>query len=80
MKSVRLRYYAALREQRGLPLEIVDTPAGTAAELYDELRARHGFRLGREHLRVAVNGRITAWDAGLHADDTVEFLPPSAGG
>lgn len=80
MKSVRVRYYAALREQRGLPLEIVDTPAETAAELYDELRARHGFRLAREHLRVALNGDITGWNSPLRADDIVEFLPPSAGG
>lgn len=80
MIRVRLRYYALLREQAGLGEELVETAAGDAARLYDELAARHGFKLGREQLRVAVNSEFSDWTRPLADGDEVVFIPPVAGG
>jgi molybdopterin synthase sulfur carrier subunit len=78
--SVRLCYYAAIREAAGRSEECVATAARTAAELYDEVAARYGFSFPRSTLRVAVNERVEPWSTELHAGDTVVFLAPFAGG
>lgn len=78
--QLRVVYYAALREQRGLSEETLETNAATPAVLYDELRARHHLRLAPELLRAAVNDAFTPWDTPLSAGDTVVFIPPVAGG
>ena len=80
MKTVRVRYFAILREQRGLDDEEVATLAATAAELYEELRALHGFTLPAERLRVAVNDEFGPWGARLRDGDALVFVPPVAGG
>ena len=79
-QSVRIQYCAILREQRGLAWETLATPAATPADLYAELRARHGFSLPASRLQVAINGDFAAWDTGLRAGDEIIFLPPFAGG
>ena len=80
MTAVHVQYFAILREQASRAEEALDTGAGTAAELYEELKNRHGFRLAREQLRVAVNGAFAPWDHVLTAGDRVVFIPPVAGG
>jgi sulfur-carrier protein len=80
VKTIRVRYYAFLRESRGQAEEAVKTDASSAGVLYDELRARHSLRLGRKHVRAAVNGEILGWQAALNEGDTVAFFPPVAGG
>jgi molybdopterin converting factor subunit 1 len=80
MARIRLRYYALLREQAGRNEEFVDTAAGDAAGLYDELAARHGFSLGRTQLKVAVNAEFADWSRPLADGDEVVFIPPVAGG
>lgn len=77
---IRVRYYALLREQAGRGQEELDSGAADAAALYAELRARYGFRLEREQLRVAVNGEFSEWSRVLAEDDEVVFIPPVAGG
>jgi molybdopterin converting factor subunit 1 len=79
-KSLHVRYFAVLREQRGLGEERVSTGAATAAELYEELRARHGFTLRADRLRVAVNDEFEPWDSAVREGDAIAFLPPVAGG
>lgn len=79
-RAVRVAYYAALREERGIPEERVETRAATAADLYDELCGRHGFRFHRDQLRVAVNEAFAPWDTPLSENDEVVFIPPVAGG
>jgi molybdopterin-guanine dinucleotide biosynthesis protein A len=79
-KLVRLRYHAMLREQIGHSEEMLETSAGTPGALYDELSSRHGFRLQKHLVRVAVNNEVTAWDVPLKSGDTVSFIPPVAGG
>ena len=80
VRTIHVQYYAVLREQAGRSSESLATAARTPAELYAELAARHGLRLAREHLKVAVNAEFGEWDAPLHAEDTVVFIPPVAGG
>ena len=79
MASVRIQYYALLREQAGRSGEAVDA-SGDAAALYDTLAARHGFTLPRAQLKVAVNGEFTDWSRKLADGDEVVFIPPVAGG
>ena len=78
--KVTVQYFALLREQRGLTQETLETAAPTPAALYEELRARHGFRLARAQLRVAVDGEFTDWQAPLADGARVVFIPPVAGG
>ena len=80
MPRVTLRYYALLREQAGRHEESVETRAADAAALYDELAARHGFRLPRSLLKVAVNSAFADWSRPLADGDEVVFIPPVAGG
>ena len=80
MKTVRVQYFALLREQRGLSQETLTTAATDTAALYGELRARHGFTLPLERLRAAINGEFATWPAPLKDDDEIVFIPPVAGG
>ena len=79
-RPVRLKYFAILREQRGLEGETLETTAATARELYRELAARHGFTLAEDRVGVAINNAFARWDRPLAADDSVVFIPPVAGG
>jgi molybdopterin converting factor small subunit len=75
-----VRYFAVLREQRGLDEEQVETSAATAGELYEELRTRHGFSLPAARLRVAVNDAFEPWAREVRSGDALVFIPPVAGG
>jgi len=79
-RPLEVRYFALLREQAGLSRETLTSAARTPRELYDELRARHGFTLPPEMLKVAVNGEFGGGEQRLMADDSVVFIPPVAGG
>jgi molybdopterin-guanine dinucleotide biosynthesis protein A len=77
---VTIRYFAQLREQRGLTEETIRTDAVDANGLFLELTHRHEFTLPRESLKVAINDAFASWDSKLANGDTVVFLPPVAGG
>ena len=79
-KTINVRYFALLREQRGVSDETVKTNAQTADELYAELQALFHFSLKPEILRVAVNDAFQSWDTILKDKDTVVFIPPVCGG
>jgi len=80
MPSVSIRYFALLREQRGLAQEQLATGAPSPAALYEELRARHGFTLPADRVRAAINGEFAAPGAALREGDEIVFIPPVAGG
>jgi sulfur-carrier protein len=80
VKQVTVRYFAALREQRGLSEERVETAAETAGDLYEHLRGAHGLSLPAARVRAAVNDAFVPWNAVLRDNDTVAFLPPVSGG
>jgi molybdopterin synthase sulfur carrier subunit len=78
--KVRVLYFASLRDGAGTEAETVESPAADARGLYAQLRARHGFALTEERLRVAINGAFAPWEQVLHEGDEVVFIPPVSGG
>lgn len=79
-KSLRIQYFAVLREQAGRSEETIDSSAATPAELYEELRQRHRFQLSPAQLKVALNSEFSDWRSPLKHGDTIVFIPPVAGG
>lgn len=79
-KSVKVLYFAKLREARGLEEETVNTLACTPAGLYEEIRFRHRLPLQIGSLRAARNGDFCGWDEPLTDGDEIVFIPPVAGG
>ncbi len=80
MPQIELEYFAQLSEATGLRSEIRNTPALTAAALYDELREQYGFALPPGRMRVAVNAAFRPWEQELFEGDHVVFIPPVTGG
>ncbi|XFA74275.1 molybdopterin converting factor subunit 1 [Thermosynechococcaceae cyanobacterium Okahandja] len=79
-KTIRLRYFALLREQAGTAAEQRPTTARTYAELYGELQACYGFSLPLGQMKVAVNDTFVELSAPVQEGDDVVFIPPVAGG
>jgi molybdopterin converting factor subunit 1 len=78
--NLRIQYFALLREQAGRSEEMIESACATPAELYGELKSRHGFTLALEQLKVAINSEFSEWSKPLKAGDAVVFIPPVAGG
>jgi molybdopterin converting factor subunit 1 len=79
-KSIKVQYYAILREQARCREEALTTAALTTQQLYLELSRRHGFTLPVTALRVAINADFVTWEHSLNSGDVVVFIPPVAGG
>jgi molybdopterin converting factor subunit 1 len=79
-KKVKVQYFAIFREQSGLSSEEIETETRTAAELFRELSARHGFSLRTEHIKVSINLEIVNIETPIENGDSVVFIPPVAGG
>jgi molybdopterin-guanine dinucleotide biosynthesis protein A len=79
-RTLRVQYFALLREQAGRSDESLSTSARTPAELYAELTTKYGFTLPHEMLKVAVNAEFGDWNQPLQGGDAVVFIPPVAGG
>jgi len=77
--QLQLRYFASLRDAAGIDSETL-LHEGDAITLYQRLVDRHGFKMPRERVRLAVNGGFVAWTQPLHDGDEVVFLPPMSGG
>jgi molybdopterin converting factor subunit 1 len=77
---VSVRYFAALRERRGLDAERLDTSAGSPSELYRELSARHNLQMDPSLVRFAMNGDFVSPDAPLAEGAELALIPPVAGG
>lgn len=79
-KTVRVDYFALLKEQRGLASEKLQTNSSTVLELYEELQGRYGFSLKHSSVAVALNDEFADWSEKLSESDKVVFIPPVAGG
>jgi molybdopterin synthase sulfur carrier subunit len=79
MALATVLYFASLRDAAGVASEPVDAH-GDLGGLYELLRARHGFALPRERLRVAVDGEFARWDQPVRAGSEIAFIPPVSGG
>lgn len=82
--SLRVLYFARLRERFGLAEENVDWSGNTVADLVSALRARGGVwaeELGAGRpFRVAVNQDLVALDAVVPDNAEVAIFPPVTGG
>lgn len=81
---VDVLYFAWVRERIGLPREKVETAAATVADLIAELSAREDrYALAfsdLKSLRVAVDQKLSSFDAPLSGVREVAFFPPMTGG
>ena len=78
--QITVRYFAAFREAAGTERETLDTAAATPAELFAECQSRHAGLQRYGASLVAVNDRMSDWNASLADADEVLFFPPVAGG
>ena len=81
--SVRILYFASLKEALGLAGESVDLPAGvsTVAMLRDWLITQGREKLASaKNLRCAVNQELAGLDAPVREGDEIAFFPPVTGG
>lgn len=79
MTQVRIEYFAILREHIGKNAEELQTEAGTAGELFEELSVRYAFPQ-MNNMKVAINEEFGEWDTALADGDSIAFIPPVAGG
>lgn len=81
---VEVLYFAWVRERIGLPRETLDTAAATVADLIVELSAREErYALAfsdLKSLRVALDQKLSSFDAPLSGVREVAFFPPMTGG
>jgi molybdopterin converting factor small subunit len=75
MKTIRVRYFETLKDQRGLYEEALQTEAMTPEELYRDLTNVHKFSLSATVLRSAVNDDFVPMNTPLWEGDTVTFVP-----
>ena len=79
-KIIHIQYFAALREQAGIPKESLETNAENAEQLYAELHKKYQFSLPISQVKVAFNGEYQSLETSLHTGDQIVFIPPVAGG
>lgn len=81
---IEVLYFAWVRERIGVPREQVRTQAATVADLIKELAAREDrYALAFSDLRalrVAVDQKLSDFDAPLKGVREVAFFPPMTGG
>ena len=78
--QIQIEYFAVFREQAGRDRELLQTQAGTPAQIYAVLAEQYGFELSQDRLKVAVNDEFADWSHSLLEGDRLVFIPPVAGG
>ena len=81
--SVKVLYFASLKEALGIGHETLDLPAGvtTVGGLRDWLSSHGRDQLaGAKNLRCAVNQDMAGADAIVRDGDEIAFFPPVTGG
>ncbi len=79
MATIRVLYFASLRDAAGIESEIVEHD-GDLQSLYLTLREKYGFELPVDRLRVALDGAFARWDDAPIEGAEVAFIPPVSGG
>ncbi len=82
--TVKVLYFAWVRERIGVPFEEIETPATTVGALLSELAAR-GDRYQRalanpRTLRVAVDQTLCDLDSSISGATEIAIFPPMTGG
>jgi molybdopterin synthase sulfur carrier subunit len=82
--TVKILYFAGLREQLGTPGEDLDLSPTTVAGLRSQLMARggawHSALAQGKALRVAVNQEMAQPTTPVKPGDEIAFFPPVTGG
>jgi molybdopterin synthase sulfur carrier subunit len=81
--TVRVLYFAGLRDAVGIAEEALELPAdvATVGALADHLAARHrAYAERRGHVRIARNEAFAADDERVADGDVIALIPPVAGG
>ncbi|RIX49541.1 MAG: molybdopterin converting factor subunit 1 [Rhodocyclales bacterium GT-UBC] len=81
--SVKVLYFASLKEALGMGSESVDLPPGvaTVGALRDWLVSQGRDKLASaKNLRCAVNQDMAGLDAAVREGDEIAFFPPVTGG
>ena len=78
--KITVKYFAALRDERGLDEEELNGAFSSPKELYLEIKNQHGLSMCTSKLKVAINDEFADWDSELKAGDSIVFIPPVAGG
>ncbi len=80
MKTITVRYFAMFREHAGVAEETLTLDVGTAADVFERTKARHGSAEPTGHCKVAINDAMVDWSTVVSDGDTVLLFPPVAGG
>ena len=81
--SVKILYFASLKEALGMAGESIELPAGvaTVGALRDWLVSQGRDKLASaKNLRCAVNQDMAGLDAPVREGDEIAFFPPVTGG
>ncbi len=78
--SITVRSFAIFREHAGRDEETVTLEAETAADVFEQLKDRHGSSEPLGHCKVAINDEMAEWHSAVNDGDTVLLFPPVAGG
>lgn len=78
--TVRVRYFAVLRDRAELAEESISCEPQSARALVDDLIERRNLGLASPLIRIAVNGAFVSDETLLSDGDEVVLIPPVAGG
>lgn len=79
MNSIKVAYFAFLREKAGVSSEELSFE-GTYKELYEKLSEKYDFGLPASMVQVAVNDEFSHMNSLVLPNSKVVFIPPVAGG
>ena len=80
MPTLKIEYFASLREKAGVTQEIFSGECSTYQDLYEKLSTIHGFVLSPDMIQVAVNDEFASMSDPVIDGSKVVFIPPVAGG
>ena len=80
MPSIRVQYFAMLREKAGTESEVFTGEFKTHSDLYKLLDKKYNFDLPSNMVQVAANDEFISMERLIDTDSTVVFIPPVAGG
>lgn len=80
MKSVKVRYFAVLRERRGVDEETFATECSTVGDLVQKLISEHRLGLPTALIRGAVENQFVEPSHQLEDGMEIVLIPPVSGG
>lgn len=78
--KVTILYFGLLKEQTGMAREVIDSKNNTVAEIYQELKNRHGLSMSFDNLRAARNETFCEGTDQVMDEDVIAIMPPMSGG